>query len=132
MGEPRSSFRASHAAARGENFGGKLCLWFPFLTFGTSQRYQHPVKVPSPRLIAIMRGALSGGHLVAWGSRSLTAWYEGVGIRGLQTATNTDLKAVLAEKIPAQQVVFGTSEALHECNRALTPPRPWRITFMLP
>ena len=59
-----------------------------------------------------MRGALSGGQLIAWGSRSLTAWYEGIGIRGLQTATNTDLKAVLAEKIPEQQVMHGAEAVL--------------------
>lgn len=45
----------------------------------------------------------SGGRLLAWGGRSATSWWQ-TGSKGLSTAANTDLKAVLAEKIPAQQV----------------------------
>jgi len=125
-GRARSSFRASHALRGGKFSCGLLSLRSATASGSTPRRGS------SPRLIAIMRGTLSGGPLVAWGSRALTAWYEGVGIRGLQTATNTDLKAVLAEKIPAQQVMLGTTVALHGCNRTATPPRPSCITFVVP
>ena len=102
----------------GENFAA---VSFRYVWRQPADHY--PNRGASLRLIAIMRGALSGGRLVAWGSRSLTAWYEGVGIRGLQTATNTDLKAVLAEKIPEQQVMFGTDRGsgCAQSHRDTTP-----------
>lgn len=52
--------------------------------------------------VSVMRGA-SGGRLLAWGARSASSWWQ-TGTKGLSTAANTDLKAVLSEKIPEQQV----------------------------
>ena len=45
-------------------------------------------------------------------------------MRGLQTATNTDLKAVLAEKIPAEQVSLLTTVPICHPTRCNAAPAP--------
>lgn len=62
-----------------------------------------------------MRGA-SGGRLLTWGARSTSSWWQ-TGTKGFSTAANTDLKAVLFEKIPEQQVRNCRETALASMHR---------------